>query len=104
MKWGNGTLLTRWATCRFDRLPDPPSSATRSQLEAFYEWHNDHVRTFARRHGMTLIEVSLEAKDTGQKLEDAIGLPSACWGKCTPLSKFCQRLASANATATTLPS
>jgi hypothetical protein len=92
MNWGNGTLLFRWDNCHFDNLPSPPSLATRAQLEAFYNWHNYNVRSFARRSGMRMIEVSLEAPDAGRKLQESIGLPSACWGKCTPLSKFCQRI------------
>jgi hypothetical protein len=92
MNWGNGTLLFRWDNCHFDNLPSPPSLATKAQLEAFYNWHNDNIRSFAFRSGMRLIEVSLEAPDAGRTLEDSIGLPSACWGKCTPLSKFCQHL------------
>lgn len=94
MTWGNGTLLFRWGSCQFPNLPNPPSLATKAQLVEFYNWHNDNIR----RKFPNLIEVSLEGADTGQQLQDAIGLPASCWGKCTPLSKFCQRLAPDNAT------
>jgi Sulfotransferase domain len=95
MTWGNGTLLFRWGSCNFPNLPNPPSLATKAQLIDFYRWHNDNVR----RKFPNLIEVSLEGAATGQQLQDAIGLPASCWGKCTPLSKFCQHLAPDNATS-----
>jgi hypothetical protein len=56
-------------------------SLTEWDLKAFYNWHTEHVRNFARAHpSMTYVEVSLESDSTGQQLEDAIGIPATCWG------------------------
>jgi hypothetical protein len=54
---------------------------TEWDIQAFYNWHTEHVRKFAKAHpSMTYIEVSLESSDTAQQLEEAIGIPAHCWG------------------------
>lgn len=54
---------------------------TRDDVLKFYDWHTEHVRSFAASHpSMTYIEVKLESDDTAQILEDRIGIPSQCWG------------------------
>ena len=99
MQWGNGTLLQRWKTCGLEHISWPNedaagdvAAATKAAMMQFYDWHTQHIRNFVRTRDMTYIEAVLESNFTGQYLQDRIGLPSSCWGKCTPLSKFCQRL------------
>jgi hypothetical protein len=54
---------------------------TRYDILRFYDWHTEHVRSFAAAHpSMTYIEVKLESDDTAQILEDQIGIPAQCWG------------------------
>ena len=54
---------------------------TEEDILHFYDWHTEHVRNFAKNHpSMTYIEVALEDDETGQILEDAIGIPAQCWG------------------------
>jgi len=54
---------------------------TDDDIKNFYDWHTEHVRNFAKNHpSMTYVEISLESKETGQILEDAVGIPSQCWG------------------------
>jgi hypothetical protein len=54
---------------------------TRDDILRFYDWHTEHVRSFAAAHpSMTYIEVKLESDDTAQILEDQIGIPAQCWG------------------------
>lgn len=81
---GNGSLLLRWRNCNLTKTFTPA---------AFYDWHTNHVRNFARRFPeLTYIEVPLESPRTGQSLQEAIGIPSSCWGKCSSASKFCQHV------------
>jgi len=95
--WAEGTLLKRWTACN---LPHFPSEGTpsRDAAMAFYEWHTNNVRRFAREHpSLAYVEVQLESDDeTGRVLEERIGIPSRCWGKCTPTSKFCQRISTSS--------
>jgi len=95
--WAEGTLLTRWKACNLPHFPnvtsDDDSPPSREAATGFYEWHTDHVRKFARNHpSIRYVEVQLESNGTGSILEDSIGIPARCWGKCTPASKFCQRI------------
>jgi Sulfotransferase domain len=54
---------------------------TRDDILQFYDWHTEHVRSFAAAHpSMTYIEVQLESDDTAKLLEDRIGIPAQCWG------------------------
>jgi hypothetical protein len=81
---GNGSLVQRWRNCNLTKTYTPA---------AFYEWHTQHVREFALQFSnLTYIEVSLESPYAGQNLQEATGIPSACWGKCSSASKFCQRI------------
>ena len=90
--WGEGTLLKRLGSCHLPNFPDDENPSPEAVMQ-WYEWHNNHIRTFARkRPWIRYIEVGLEGKDTGKLLEQQIGIPAMCWGKCTPLSKFCQKV------------
>lgn len=91
--WGDGTLLKRWRFCNMtghlSRTPDDPYA-----FRAFYEWHTEHIRRFATKHSsLAYIEVALESARVGRVLEEKIGIPARCWGRCSPASKFCDRIA-----------
>ena len=90
--WGDGSLLMRWKNCKMtSHLPSTPNDP--DAFRAFYEWHTEHVRNFAQQHpSLSYIEVELESPITGQILQEQIGIPASCWGKCTPASKFCDRV------------
>lgn len=95
MNWGDGSLLVRWSLCQMRNLPQYKEPTTVKDVEAFYNWHNNRIRQFAKEHpSLHYIEVDLESSDTGKLLEGQIGIPASCWGKCTPYSKFCERLSS----------
>ena len=91
VSWGNGSLLDRWKLCNITGLPVWGAKA--KGFLAFYEWHTENLRNFAKSHpGLTYIEIPLESPDAGKMLEDAIGIPSNCWGVCKPNYRFCQKL------------
>jgi len=88
-KWGEGSLLKRWGACNTTGYG---WTTKREKVEAFYDWHTENIRQFAMDHpSLNYIEVGLESEDTGKLLEDKIGIPATCWGKCTPYSKFCKK-------------
>lgn len=108
---GEGSLLGRMKACNLTGLsssdgsvhrpsksmhehgPDSMELPAPQDVKRFYEWHNARIREFAQaRPSLTYIEVSLEGRDTARHLEEATGIPASCWGKCTPLSKFCERV------------
>lgn len=90
--WGNGSLQDRWKICA-NMTSIPLSSTNAEDFQQFYEWHSDSIRNFAKKHpSLTYVEVELESNLTGQKLEQEIGIPASCWGKCLPTSKFCEKL------------
>lgn len=82
--WGGGSLLLRWQNCNI---------TTTETAADFYDWHTRHIRDFSRRHpSLTYLEFALETPHLGRALEQAIGIPASCWGKCRPESKYCQRV------------
>jgi hypothetical protein len=87
--WGEGSLLNRWKLCNTTNLPGV--DATEQDFMQFYDWHTDRIRKFVSdKPSIRYIEVQLESKDTGAILEREVGIPSRCWAKCTPYSKFCE--------------
>lgn len=109
IKHAKGGLLQRWRTCakhkqlpHFPAIPLPNTeeystkSFDRKDLEHFYDWHTEHVRTFASQNNVRYIEIPLGTNETGHLLEREIGIPASCWGRCKPDSKFCERLISEN--------
>ena len=87
--WGEGSLLNRWRPCNTTRMPG--FRATAKDFMDFYDWHTENIRQFVQRKGIRYIEVQLESNETGEILEREVGIPSKCWAKCTPYSKFCQK-------------
>jgi len=60
-----------------DDTDDPPGE---SAWMRFYENYRDHVRSFARDHpSLTFLDLKLD-DDTGEHLEELVGIPSECWG------------------------
>lgn len=86
-RWKHGELVQKWSRCEHfpvvtkERLLHNLSSVERD-LKTFYEWHIQHLRTFAKQHAstMTYIELSLEDEDLGQQLEASIGIRAECLG------------------------
>jgi hypothetical protein len=92
LQHGKGTLLQRWSHCHLPHFPREESPLPKDVIR-FYEWHNENVRSFCQeRPSLRYIEVELESNQTGQILKDTIGMPRTCWGKCTPLLKWCEKL------------
>ena len=48
---------------------------------AFYNEHALAIRTFAKNAATALIEIDVEAEDAGEKLANATGVKSSCWGQ-----------------------
>jgi hypothetical protein len=93
--WGQGSLLKRWMLCDAPGLPQ--WHATKEDFIGFYQWHTQQIRDFAATHPtLVYIEVMLESSNAGRIMEEAIGIPSRCWGKCSPDSVFCERLETGN--------
>lgn len=89
MKWGEGSLLSRWRPCNATGLPGFKSGP--QDFLDFYDWHNENIRQFVKdKPSIKYIEVQLESNETGDILEREIGIPKKCWAKCTPYSKFCK--------------
>lgn len=44
-----------------------------------YERHAVRVRTMAKRLGITLVEVNIEAPDAGEVLHTQMGGKASCW-------------------------
>jgi hypothetical protein len=64
-------------------FPSPDSS--REVWMNFYKWHTQHLRDFAQQHpSLAYLEVSLEAPETGEILQNHTGIPDFCWGNCNP--------------------
>jgi Sulfotransferase domain len=99
--WGvkqNNPLLKRFTRCNSTDWPlyNPHDNTTQQQMQDFYEWHNEQVRKTVRSYTANstfprLVEVQLESTDTGRILEHQIGIPSACWGDCSPSEKHCTK-------------
>lgn len=75
--WKNGALVRKWRVCSSGF---PPSRATDSQLESFYEEHATRIRDFVRaRPSLSYVEIQLEDPDAGRQLEDALGIEKSCF-------------------------
>ena len=99
----NGTLLnvvrnaTEWyqSAMAWRKLPErmakhcrgkmPKPNAPKEDWVAFYNQHTQRIRDFAKQHPtLTFLEVSLEADDTADLLEESIGISANCWANCNP--------------------
>jgi hypothetical protein len=57
-------------------------NVTEDDVLQMYMDHANTVRSFAQAHpSLTYIEVELESNQTGQILEDRIGISRECWGQ-----------------------
>ncbi len=82
--WGGGHLFIRW----IDSCPFMPNRTDLRKFIAFYEWHNQHVRDFAKRHpSITLIEFQIDSPTAGSELESMTNISSTCWGHSKPIAK-----------------
>jgi hypothetical protein len=77
LRWKQGDLLKKWRRC--EHFPNPRSG--QADLEHFYEWHAQNIRNFVVAHpSLSYVEVALEDKQIGEKLEEKIGIPASCFG------------------------
>ena len=68
-----------------------PNTTDEKEWVDFYNNHTEKVRAFAKSRqplGLTYVEVELESPDTGNILEEQVGIPKSCWKHC--LSSFTQ--------------
>jgi len=80
MEMYRGGIWEAWKNCRTPSI-FPGLNATRDDLFAFYEWHKNLIRTFAREHpSVTYIELPLEGETTANDMEEHVGIPARCWG------------------------
>jgi hypothetical protein len=79
--WKDGNLLRKWKVCDAP-FPQNNKNATNAEWMAFYEYHAQSMRQFARDHAdtVTFIEVDLEDENIAQILQDKIGIDASCWG------------------------
>jgi hypothetical protein len=77
--WYDGRLENAWRHCNAPGLPGV--NATAKDFVEFYEWHTQHIRTFAANHpSMTYIEIVMEDKNAGDILERELGISAKkCW-------------------------
>jgi hypothetical protein len=64
-------------------LPDLPrgEGAEDNDMLDFYDAQAQRVRDFVATHpSHTLVEVQIDSPDAGHVMENAFGIPSACWG------------------------
>lgn len=74
-----GFILEAWKRCQTKGFPG--IDATINDFQAFYQWHKTLIRNFVQDHpSLTFIEIPLEADNTGQLLEEQVGIPQTCWG------------------------
>jgi Sulfotransferase domain len=99
-KWG--PMLHKWATvCRADFFPNHTSNHHSNNnhhndaplgsldFQQFYRGTHARIRQFAQDHPtMNYVEppgnMTLSSPDLGAWLEETIGIPASCWGKCQP--------------------
>jgi hypothetical protein len=75
----DGFIMDVWKRCNTTGFPG--MDGTIEDFHIFYEWHKEMIRTFVKdRPSLTYLEVSLESEDTGQILEDKVGISATCWG------------------------
>ena len=81
IRWGR--LLDKLWRCR-DLWPSNKNKKTMNttrDIRDFYEWHQQHVRSFATLHpSITFVEVDLESNQTASILEERVGISASCWG------------------------
>lgn len=75
----DGFIMDVWKRCRTRGFPG--LDGTLDDFRNFYEWHKDLIRSFAMEHpSLTYIEVELEAEETGDILQEKVGINATCWG------------------------
>jgi hypothetical protein len=81
-QWARGDLVVRWTKyCSF--MPD---TVNPDAFIEFYEWHNRHIRKFAkRRPSITLLEFEIDSPNAGEYLESATNISADCWGHSRPV-------------------
>ena len=62
-KWKNGSLLNKWKKCpQFPSYEHSnPPNISDAEWEAFYHWHGESIRSFAKDHGVAYLEIDLDA-------------------------------------------
>lgn len=74
-----GFIMDVWKRCRTQGFPG--LDGTVEDFRDFYEWHKEMIRKFAMDHpSLTYIEVELEAEETGDILQEQVGINASCWG------------------------
>ena len=75
----DGFIMEVWKRCQTRGFPG--LDGTVEDFRIFYEWHKDMIRSFAAEHpSLTYLEVELEAEETGDILQENIGIHATCWG------------------------
>ena len=75
----DGFIMDVWKRCQTRGFPG--LNGTVEDFRNFYEWHKEMIRSFATEHpSLTYIEVELEAEETGDVLQQKIGINATCWG------------------------
>jgi hypothetical protein len=87
--WSAASLFVRLRLCNATGFPDGQS--TKEEIMQMYDNFNNMIRQFVKdRPSITYIEVQLESNSTGQLLQEATGIDSACWKVCRPQDRHCQ--------------
>ena len=75
----DGFIMEVWKRCRTEGFPGLDGNL--EDFREFYEWHKEMIRNFAlERPSLTYIEVELESSETGDILQEQIGIDASCWG------------------------
>ena len=89
LNWSHGGLFVKLRLCNGTGFPNGQS--TRTDIQEFYEWHNNRIRQFVKdRPSINYIEIHVDDPIAGQILENRTGIPSSCWKHCRPDSPYCE--------------
>lgn len=104
LQWNQGNLVKNWQQCS-DFFPNSNTNnnklqqkhhepVTEKDLEDFYHSHAQRLHDLATQYpSLTFVEVALEDKHIGQKLQDTFGIPAHCWGHRNSYNKRVQNAA-----------
>lgn len=85
-KWMGGSLVRRW----INRCPVFPNTTDSNVWLEFYRHHRRQIRSLVERNPtLNLLEIDLEERNIGQKLQDVTGISTECWGHCRPETGEC---------------
>ena len=81
-RFKRGNLRVKLQNCNITTSSGyfPSRAANDQEWLDFYEWHKEHVRSFARDHpSLTYLEYNVEDPNVAANLQDDTGVRASCW-------------------------